>query len=40
VHFGVGKLEKIAMIEIRWPSGGVQTLADVKVNQTLIVRED
>jgi len=39
VHFGLGKLEKIPRIEIRWPSGVVQTLADVKVNQTLTVRE-
>jgi hypothetical protein len=39
VHFGLGKLEKIPRIEIRWPSGVVQTLADVKANQTLTVRE-
>jgi hypothetical protein len=39
VHFGLGKLEKIPRIEIRWPSGVVQTLAEVKANQTLTVRE-
>jgi hypothetical protein len=39
VHFGLGKLEKIPRIEIRWPSGVVQTLTDVKPNQTLVVRE-
>jgi hypothetical protein len=39
VHFGLGKLEKIPRIEIRWPSGVVQILADVKANQTLTVRE-
>ena len=39
VHFGLAKLAKIPRIEIRWPSGVVQTLADVKANQTLTVRE-
>jgi hypothetical protein len=39
VHFGLGKLEKIPKIEIRWPSGTLQMLEDVKVNQVLTVRE-
>jgi hypothetical protein len=39
VHFGLAKIEEIPKIEIRWPSGIVQTLTDVKPNQTLTVRE-
>ena len=39
VHFGTGKLEKIERVEIRWPSGTVQTLRNVKTNQVLEVHE-
>lgn len=39
VHFGLGKVEKIETIEIKWPSGIVQILKDVKPNQVLPVRE-
>jgi hypothetical protein len=39
VHFGLGKTEKIATIEIEWPSGIKQTLKDVKADQLLQVRE-
>lgn len=39
VHFGLARMEKIPKIEIRWPSGVLQTLTDVKSNQVLKVRE-
>ena len=39
VHFGTGKLEKVERIEIRWPSGIVQVLRDVKTDQFLEVHE-
>ena len=39
VHFGLGKAEKVDTIEIRWPSGQVDTLKDVKVNQLIYVKE-
>ena len=39
VHFGLGKLDKVERIEIRWPSGTVQVLRDVKTDQFLEVRE-
>jgi enediyne biosynthesis protein E4 len=39
VHFGIGKAEKIELLEIRWPSGEVDTLKDVKPNQQLFVEE-
>jgi enediyne biosynthesis protein E4 len=39
VHFGLGKVDRIPSLEIRWPSGIVQVLRDVKANQILDVRE-
>ena len=39
VHFGLGKAEKVDVLEIRWPSGQVDTLKDVKANQLIFVKE-
>ncbi len=39
VHFGLGKADKVDLVEIRWPSGQVDTLKDVKVNQLIVVEE-
>lgn len=39
VHFGLGKTARIEEIEIRWPSGIVQTLRNVAPDQRLEVRE-
>jgi enediyne biosynthesis protein E4 len=39
VHFGIGKAAKVDLLEIRWPSGLVQTLQDVKANQLIYVKE-
>lgn len=39
VHFGLGKIGTIPSVEIKWPSGMVQVLKDVKANQILQVRE-
>jgi hypothetical protein len=39
IHFGLGKAEKVDGLEIRWPSGHVDTLKDVKVNQLVFVKE-
>jgi len=39
VHFGLGKVNKIPEIEIRWPSGIVQVLRDVAADQRLEVKE-
>jgi hypothetical protein len=39
VHFGLGKAEKVDVLEIRWPSGQVDTLKDVKANQLVFVKE-
>jgi hypothetical protein len=39
VHFGLGKAEKVDLLEIRWPSGQVDSMKDVAVNQMVFVRE-
>jgi enediyne biosynthesis protein E4 len=39
VHFGLGKAEKVDSLEIRWPSGQVDTLKDIKANQLIYVKE-
>lgn len=39
VHFGLGQAAQIERIELHWPSGAVQILQDIAVNQVLQVRE-
>jgi hypothetical protein len=39
LHFGLGALAVVPKIEIRWPSGTVQTLTDVKADRVVEVRE-
>jgi len=39
VEFGLGKGKKVDSIEIRWPSGIIQKLENVSVNQTITVVE-
>ena len=39
VHFGLGAETKIKSVELRWPSGVVQTLENVKPDQILKVEE-
>ena len=39
VHFGLGQDRRIRTIEIRWPSGVVQTLDGQQPNQMLVVTE-
>jgi len=39
VHFGLGKAEKVELLEIRWPSGQVDAIKDVKPNQLIYVKE-
>ena len=38
-HFGLGSAKRIERIEIRWPSGLVQRIRSVKVNQVIQVDE-
>jgi enediyne biosynthesis protein E4 len=39
VHFGLGKAEKVDLLEIRWPSGQVDTFKLVGINVLVIVTE-
>jgi len=39
VHFGIGKAAKVDLLEIRWPSGALETLKDIKPNQVIYVKE-
>jgi enediyne biosynthesis protein E4 len=39
VHFGLGLARSIDQVEIRWPSGRVQTLRNIAVDQVLHVQE-
>jgi hypothetical protein len=39
IHFGLGKRAKIASLEITWPSGQVDRLTNVPINQIITVKE-
>ena len=39
VHFGLGKDNVVQQIQVRWPSGVVQTLKDIRANQLLQIDE-
>ncbi len=39
LHFGLGDADQIDRIEIRWPSGTLQTLEGVRANQLITVTE-
>lgn len=38
-HFGLGKNGKAEKVEIRWPTGEIQTLTDVPANQIMHIKE-
>lgn len=39
LHFGLGKAAKVKTIEVRWPSGAVDTLNDVAAGQVVFIKE-
>jgi enediyne biosynthesis protein E4 len=39
IHFGLGRATKVDLLEIRWPSGQVEVLKEVKADQLIHVRE-
>jgi hypothetical protein len=39
VHFGLGKADRVSVLEVRWPSGQVDTIRDIKANQVVYVKE-
>jgi hypothetical protein len=40
VHFGLAQAERVDRLEIRWPSGKVQVLTDIKADAHIVVDED
>ena len=39
IHFGLGKRAKISALEITWPSGQVDRLTNVPINQIITIKE-
>ena len=39
LHFGLEKRTKVDAVEVRWPSGAVETVTDVGVNSIVTIRE-
>ena len=39
IHFGIGQADKVDVLEVRWPSGEIDTMKDVKPNQLVYVKE-
>ena len=39
LHFGLGSRTKVDLVEVRWPSGLVQRLEQIPVNEVLIIEE-
>lgn len=40
LHFGVGDAAKVERIEVKWPSGTLQVLEDVSVNEIITIKEE
>ncbi len=40
LHFGLGAETRVALLEVRWPDGGLQYFEDVPADQELTVRQD
>jgi hypothetical protein len=39
IHFGLGDAKRVDEVEIRWPSGAVDTLKDLDVNRLYVIEE-
>jgi enediyne biosynthesis protein E4 len=39
IHFGMGEAKKADLVEIRWPSGTVDTLKDLAANRLYVIEE-
>ena len=39
VHFGLDSATQVSSLEIRWPSGTIQKLENLKENQFLVIKE-
>jgi hypothetical protein len=39
IHFGLGKAQKVDVLEVRWPGGQMETVKDVAANVLVTVKE-
>jgi hypothetical protein len=39
LHFGLGQVQKVEQIEVRWPSGFTETLRDIPADQIVTIKE-
>jgi hypothetical protein len=39
LHFGLGKVRKLDLIEVRWPLGLVESFKNIEANQLLVLEE-
>ena len=39
LHFGLGRRDRVKLLEVRWPGGGVEELRDIGADQCLWIRE-
>jgi enediyne biosynthesis protein E4 len=39
IHFGLNDAKKVDLVEIRWPSGAIDTLKDLDVNRLYVIQE-
>ncbi|MGH9929619.1 MAG: ASPIC/UnbV domain-containing protein, partial [Pyrinomonadaceae bacterium] len=39
LHFGFEQRKRIDLIEVRWPSGGIDKITDVSVNRIVTIKE-
>jgi hypothetical protein len=39
VHFGLGEITRVETLEVRWPTGDVETIRDVAADQILTITE-
>lgn len=39
IHFGLGKAPKVDVLEVRWPSGQVDMVKDIAINQLVTIKE-
>jgi hypothetical protein len=40
LHFGLGEEDRVQLLEVRWPDGGLQYLEDVPAGRLVVVRQD